>query len=295
MFSSVRAGLTRRPAYWISVVQSLLGRTIGLFRLASNTVERSSVAGFILKWSLCNILPRELRPKDAVLVLNGCRYKVAPRRGESDTFREIYLRNAYEGLPDFIPGDGWIVFDIGANIGVFSVRQARRGAHVYAFEPNPDCFQRLSWTLADNGLSSKVTAFKCAIGATHQLGFLTGAKTSVMGRVAPVPAAADGAGVVVTVDSLDGVVKRLGLVRIDLLKIDVEGGELEVLRGATQVLPLVNRIVLEYHSGQLLEQVTTHLRRFRFKQRSIKPAGPTQGVVYWERGPVPSESVAAPA
>lgn len=46
-------------------------------------------------------------------------------------------------------------------------------------------------------------------------------------------------------DTLSNVVTQRGLTRIDLLKIDVEGAELDVLRGAFAVLPMVKQVVLE--------------------------------------------------
>ena len=54
----------------------------------------------------------------------------------------------------------------GANSGVYTVQQARRGAHVYAFEPNPDCYRRLHKSVQLNGLDSRVSAADYALGAT---------------------------------------------------------------------------------------------------------------------------------
>lgn len=51
----------------------------------------------------------------------------------------------------------------------------------------------------------------------------------------------------------------LAVARIDLVKIDAEGAELDALRGATRTLPLVERVVLEYHSHDLREQVRAFL------------------------------------
>lgn len=59
----------------------------------------------------------------------------------------------------------------------------------------------------------------------------------------------------VDVTSLDRVMPTLDVARIDLLKIDAEGAEYDVLRGADQTLDMVDRVVAEYHSLDLLRQV----------------------------------------
>jgi hypothetical protein len=51
--------------------------------------------------------------------------------------------------------------------------------------------------------------------------------------------------------TMDQVVRALGISRIDLLKLDVEGFELDVLKGANETLQLVDRVILEYHSPEL--------------------------------------------
>jgi hypothetical protein len=51
--------------------------------------------------------------------------------------------------------------------------------------------------------------------------------------------------VVVPVRRMDALSERLGLTRIDLMKVDVEGAEADVLKGAQGILHITDRIVLE--------------------------------------------------
>jgi FkbM family methyltransferase len=85
---------------------------------------------------------------------------------ETALFEEIYKDRGYEMVGDFVPKAGWTVFDVGANVGIFAVQEALRGAHVYAFEPNPDCYRRLTWTVEANNLCTKISAFNVAVAAT---------------------------------------------------------------------------------------------------------------------------------
>ena len=87
--------------------------------------------------------------------------------------------------------------------------------------------------------------------------------------------------------SLDERMGALGLTHIDLLKIDTEGAEVDVLRGARDTLPSVERIVLEYHSWELLDEVMAMLREHGFTERlrvDIMPA-PGIGILYAARTP----------
>src|SRR5207248_9506229 len=167
---------------------------------------------------------------------------------EFAVFEEIYVDHDYDRLADFIPQRGWIVFDVGANVGVFAVQQARRGAFVYAFEPNPDSYRRLAKTVATNGIGGAVTLFNVALGAAPGTGRLVvpSGWTTVgsIERVDGKPAESAGT---VTITALDRVVPEVGVAAIDLLKIDTEGAELEVLRGAERTLDVVVRLVVEHH------------------------------------------------
>jgi Methyltransferase FkbM domain len=78
---------------------------------------------------------------------------------------------------------------------------------------------------------------------------------------------------------------------IDLLKIDAEGSEVAILRGGERTLDHVQRIVLEYHSRDLLTQVREILVRNGFAQEMIidyyaedAPAGQDEvGILYARR------------
>lgn len=126
------------------------------------------------------------------------------------------------------PGD--IFVDIGANVGAYSVLAAEAGASVVAIEPIPDTWTRLTTNIRLNGFESLVTAYRVGLSdANGSLRFSTN-KDSINHVLAPgedVPAVDVD---VVTLDSL------LGGRSPALIKIDVEGHELPVLRGAEKTL-----------------------------------------------------------
>jgi len=128
------------------------------------------------------------------------------------------------------PGDTAV--DAGANIGFFTLVLARAvgpAGTVVAFEPAPDTFDRLLRNLDLNGCT-QVRALAVALGAAAGEASLVRDSPSRSGdsRIT-----AGGGGVRVPVTRLD---EAIGDGRPRLLKIDVEGQELEVLRGAAGTL-----------------------------------------------------------
>jgi FkbM family methyltransferase len=180
--------------------------------------------------------------------------------------REIGGLRIYERFPGFAPVPGWTVVDAGANSGVFAVRAARLGARVLAFEPNPDCCRWLRRSTVANGLESSVSVFECALGSHAETGSLDVSQGTLGARVRA--GAATGNFPMISIRRLDDVIGQLDVERVDLLKLDVEGHELEVLEGAPATLDIVDRVVLEYHSHGLLEDCTNLLER-----HSLLPVG----------------------
>jgi FkbM family methyltransferase len=119
---------------------------------------------------------------------------------------------------------GGLFVDVGANVGTYAVWAAELGAEVIALEPSADAFALLEENLALNGYAA--WTIQAAAGAACGLaGFTAGQGTA--NRLDP---AGPVKTVVVTVDSLIGDRTVAGM------KVDVEGFELEVLRGCAGAL-----------------------------------------------------------
>jgi len=135
---------------------------------------------------------------------------------------------------------GMTFLDIGAHHGIYSIVAAKRlgtNGTVVAFEPSPREFRRLRLHLRLNGMSS-VRAEPLAIGAaasSRKFFQVVEGDTTRGGLQRPVTHDKVTETSVETI-RLDDYVSRLPLDRVNLVKLDVEGGELEVLRGAPNVL-----------------------------------------------------------
>jgi FkbM family methyltransferase len=133
--------------------------------------------------------------------------------------------------------------DVGANLGAYSLVAAHKLADngcVIAFEPGPRESARLKLHFRWNGLRAPEARMeRVSLGAhTGEQKFfevLTGGDTSRNGLRPP---QIDDAvrEVATSVITLDRYAAKRGLTRIDFIKLDVEGGEMDVLRGASASL-----------------------------------------------------------
>lgn len=211
------------------------------------------------------------------------RHRGWPERGEQ-AFCARHLR------------PGMVAFDVGAYLGVYALHMARLvgpSGQVHAFEPSPDSYARLVEHVRLNGAGHVVTN-RCAVHATtarltmklyeppfESLGTLAGGDVVRGGRVlAPVAA------LPVETVTLDEYCARAAVTRIDLLKLDVEGTELDVLEGAGRLLAGrgIRGVLVEVGVG--FHAVARLLERHGFRLWSVAPDGglrPLDGGP--ERGP----------
>lgn len=137
---------------------------------------------------------------------------------------------------------GMVVFDVGANIGAHTLTLADavgpRGV-VHAFEPTR-VFDVLDANVARNGFGNRVRLNRVALGdrpgMTRFMACKPGNELFTSRGVPLAPDVATGAYVEFPVMTLDDYAARNGIGRIDFMKVDVEGSEVSVFRGAQRLL-----------------------------------------------------------
>lgn len=135
-----------------------------------------------------------------------------------------------------------IVFDVGANVGSWTLMALQVNPHlrVHCFEPNRSAFERLS--LRNRGTNVICNNFGLGSRAETRSMYVYGDASAINSlylrhgledgwNLAPQPRAET-----VRLQSLDAYCEEQGVERIDFAKLDVEGHELEVLRGSIRML-----------------------------------------------------------
>ena len=222
-------------------------------------------------------------------------------RGETDyMFKEIFEEQSYLNHGITLR-DGACVFDVGANIGLFSllVNQTCGDAHIYAFEPIPSINELLALNMSLYGINARTYA--CGLGGTASnetftyypdMSILSGRFASEVderktlesflrnqqaerGEVALSDEQIDelldgrlnGQPITCQIKTLSQVIHENAVDRIDLLKIDVEKSELDVLYGIDEDdWPKIHQIVMEVHDvGDRLQQIRALLESRQYE------------------------------
>ena len=165
---------------------------------------------------------------------------------------EVVVEGCYD-VDGFSPKEDELVIDAGCEWGDFTLECARAGARVFAFDPSQENVRHARELLSANGLEAQVQSValdgRSGVVRLGQIGSTTFSVQSTNGG-AEFPAR-----------SIDD----LALTDVRLLKIDVEGMELEVLRGgAATIARDLPRIVVEVHGISRAREVYRFLERLHY-------------------------------
>jgi FkbM family methyltransferase len=219
-------------------------------------------------------------------VVAGPRKAAGPRLVDVDRKTRLWLTSEWESAlaahhEDEVlaavsrmvrPGD--VVYDIGANVGLFSLRFARLvgpSGFVYCVEANPVCVYFLGANLLASAFSNfeifpvavsdraGTAEFSVNYGNTH-LGML---KTAL-------PATKPGHRIVVETVTLDALVEEFGLRPPSLIKMDIEGAEIAAAPGMLRTLERHRPIlVLELHGAAVARATLAHLAPAGYRYRDV--------------------------
>jgi FkbM family methyltransferase len=136
--------------------------------------------------------------------------------------------------------DNAVLFDVGANVGYFTTLMGRlnHGSRIFSFEPSPTTCEILRRNIELNGLSNvqvEALAFSDADGCCQ---FSDDARSSATNHLVVNSPGEESSQNVTWVQtmSLDSFTMKMNIDVIDFLKIDVEGAEVLLIRGAKRLL-----------------------------------------------------------
>lgn len=176
---------------------------------------------------------------------NGVTFAIDFSKQNVGVFQEVWLMDLYEKWYEIKKGD--VVVDIGAHIGAFSVLAAKKGAHVYAFEPMPISFRFLTENIKNYDVraanlavydkSGKLTIFESKGGSEGASVF----PPATSGPVERVTAEAT---------TLEQIFLKNKIERCDFLKMDCEKSEVHILKSTPkEIFKKIKNIAIEYHNN----------------------------------------------
>lgn len=171
---------------------------------------------------------------------------------------EIYLKKVYNLVPSFEPTGPTTLVDCGANTGFFALNYLKKNCNIIAIEPELKNVETLKNNLAGY---SKLTVIPKGLMQTcgkAKLRIAESVTNSIITSDTPTHSHYEEVEIdVINLDSLSSIVPKDDNV---LLKIDVEGAEVDVLRGGTEFIKKHSpKIVIETHSPELEKEVNSIL------------------------------------
>jgi len=183
-------------------------------------------------------------------------------------------------------GAGEVLYDIGANIGVYSLVAAKKpsgAARVFSFEASYASIAALCTNIVLNGVTAHVTPMPVALSNRTDMNVFSlrdiepGAARHALGYDDPL----DGPAVFqqpVMMFRLDDLVERFAVPLPNHIKLDVDGGELEVLEGASRTLasPTLRSVLIEVSSslsGAVTDVLDRHGLRLEWRTSVRNKAG----------------------
>lgn len=143
---------------------------------------------------------------------------------------------------------GDIFFDIGSCLGLYAIHAGMLGSNVYAFEPDPGNRKRLKKNIRLNKLRKNITVLDWAV--TDHTGSVDLFTDGINGNSPSLKEVGARGSVTVKANSIDNAVELREIPSPDLIKIDVEGAEILVIKGMQKVLASENAprlLFIEFH------------------------------------------------
>ena len=195
-----------------------------------------------------------------------------------DMIKEIHEEKAYEHFFQAKKDD--VIVDVGANIGIFTLKVSKivgeRGK-VIAFEPQRNNYKLLIRNLGINKCKNVVPINQALCDFNGKATFYV-KSVSLHNTLQPqanseTPTTSIN---IIGVRKLSSVLDNLNIDHVSFLKIDAEGSELEVLKGAEELLlthQVRNIAVATYHSTEETQMIMEYLQKFGYAVHLNKNIG----------------------
>ena len=175
-----------------------------------------------------------------------------------------------------------VCFDIGSYHGfVGGVMGVQGASAVICFEPMPSNVEAIQ-TLISLNTNLNITIKPIAIGAADKMAEFENMPDKSMGKITGSEFQNELKGkdrIQVSMRTLDSMLKNKEIPLPDLIKIDVEGAEKEVLKGAQRLLTKQSpQLFLEIHSKKLFNESFSFLKKCGYEITTLEGSGPSKSI-----------------
>ena len=232
-------------------------------------------------------------------VINGIR--AVPRKFTNDFDMLSWPREEIIS-PHLIMKDNETFVDVGANVGKYTLTIARdykdSSVNIIAIEAQPENYKALCRNIEvnKNNFKNNIKAINKAVSDHKgnvtmyeylEYGYRTRFETfTIIDRVEGISreetvASNRGVAIKVEADTLDNILAEITppLTKVDVMKIDIEGAEVMALKGATNTLKQLRKIIVEIHNYNF-EDVRQILEKYNFKLEIIKENWGEKGEIH---------------
>ncbi len=235
----------------IQIIKIYSGNIFNLFKISNNPFSS-------LYWILMSKLG--LSKKDHVFLFKN-KIKLILRKSSNDIgmLFEFYRLNPYHRFNDFKIKEDDIVFDLGANIGIFTLNAARKCTNgiVYSFEPMEDNFKYLNNNLKLNDIKN-VSTFNIGISSFNGTKELNISTDSAFHSFVNLNSNKISNYTFVQCRTLTSLLDELNIKKINFLKVDIEGSEYDLIFSLSDSdFDKIDKIVFEVHP---LDEVRNQLK-----------------------------------
>jgi len=201
----------------------------------------------------------------AQIKLDGSTWAIIPRDSLC-IIRDILHEQIYDKYYKLTDND--VVIDVGAHVGIFTLKATQEAKLVIAVEPEPHNYRLLKYNVTMNNISNAI-CLNTALANFNGYIDLYIDRNSLGHSVVPElrKRFVSKRKIRVKAMKLDSLVKELGLEKVDFIKIDVEGAELNVLEGALETLRSFNPFlsIAAYHYKDEYIEIYRFLKKIGYR------------------------------
>jgi len=194
-----------------------------------------------------------------VISLNGI---TAHIRKNSDDFELLFVKREQELLSHLKLRDDEVFLDVGANVGYYTLRSSSNFPKnkVIAIEAHPDTFSALKKNVIEINKLKNVILINCAVyhSKKNLKIFEIGGESGRSSLYRPTDRFIE-----INGDTLDNILSDNQINEKLVVKMDIEGGEVDALKGAEKSLDNCRKIIVEIHDDNL-QEVKNILKRKGF-------------------------------